>query len=82
MHLILKSLFHGLPVFPLLYSRWQLSIILLLVVALPYIKTKKLTYLYEEQRNRDHANEKELAKLKKVKNFWQSLTFDRILNWQ
>ena len=82
MHLILKAIFHGLPVFPLLYNRWQLSLILLLLVALPYIKTEKLTYLYEEQSRREGSSEKELARLKKLIKFWRSLTFDQIRNWR
>lgn len=82
MHLILKAIFHGLPVFPLLYNRWQLSLILLLLVALPYIKTEKLTCLYEEQSRREGSSEKELARLKKLINFWRCLTFEQIRNWR
>jgi len=78
MNLILKILFHGIPLIPLAEERWKLSLALLLLVALPYIKTKKLTYQYEELKRRDSENS-QLPSLAKTRRLWQSFTFSWLL---
>ena len=63
--LIIKTLIHSLPVAAIFYQRWSLVVILLLMAALPYIKTRKLA-----SRGQDPGKDC----------FWKKLTFDHIFN--
>lgn len=67
-------IFHCLPLVPLAYGRHYATAATLLLIALPYIKVKKLRVLRDEMR-RAGAPEMETEEIRKVMDRWQILTF-------
>lgn len=71
---------HLFPLVPLTLGYWYWALAAVLVVSLAYIKTKKMdvtiALLEEKGPGADREWwEKELAELKKLREFWRRLTF-------
>jgi len=77
MRKVLLVLFHALPLVPLVFGRWYAAAAALLVVALPYIKAKKLAVKIETVEGHPPSvrRTEELASLRGLQGFWKGLTF-------
>lgn len=70
----LRALLHISPVVPLVYGRLFLTLALILLVALAYIKTLKLRTQLDDAKARG-GDDKQIAGLERTLKFWRQLTF-------
>lgn len=70
----LRALLHISPVIPLVYGRLFLTLALILLVALAYIKTLKLRTQLEDAKARG-GDDKQIAGIERTLKFWRQLTF-------
>lgn len=74
--MFIKVLFHGIPLVGIILGRPILTVALLLLVVLPYIKVKKMSVQLEDTKLNHQPEAKEaIDKLETAKNFWKKLTF-------
>lgn len=66
---LFKVLFHLAPVYPLFWQGYYLSLAFLLLVAMPYIKIKKLTI------NLEDADDSQKPSLERARDFWRKFVF-------
>ena len=71
--MVFKTMFHLLPLVGVVLHRVNLILGLLLVVALPYIKVKKLENIISGQD--PSAGNKSRESLEKTLRFWKAFTF-------
>ena len=69
---ILRITFHLTPIIPLLNNYYIGSLICILLVLMPYIKTRKLENLYLQTKIK---NKPEAEKIKRTIKFWKFFTF-------
>lgn len=70
----LRAVLHISPVIPLVYGRLFLTLALILLVALAYIKTLKLRTQLDDAKARG-GDDKQIAGLERTLKFWRQLTF-------
>lgn len=70
----LRALLHISPVIPLVYGRLFLTLALILLVSLAYIKTLKLRTQLDDAKARG-GDDKQIAGLERTLKFWRQLTF-------
>lgn len=70
----LRLLLHLSPVLPLIYGRLYLTLAFVLLVALAYIKTLKLTTRLEDLKARG-ADAGKVTECQRTLKFWRQLTF-------
>lgn len=74
----LRLILHISPLIPLIYGRLFLTLAFILLVALAYIKTRKLRTQLEDLRARagdSDRDRKALSDCERTLNFWRQLTF-------
>jgi hypothetical protein len=74
--MILKIPFHMLPLIGVVLGRPKLVVALVLLVALPYIKVKKLSVQLDDVKTHDDPHKDQvIAKISSTRDFWKKLTF-------
>ena len=73
--LLLRIVVHITPIVPFFYGRTILAVILLLLVALFYIKSFKLQVILEDYKQRGLRDADELEKMERHIQRWRYLTF-------
>lgn len=76
---IILCLVYLLPFFCVFHGLYYLSLAMLLLALVPYIKAKKLRSQYQELQERD-PNGQELQSLNKAIEFWERLTIKGAFN--
>jgi len=71
---VAAGLFHLSPIVPFLFGYKFTGLAMILLVALAYIKTKKLTTELEDKKARQ-APLKLIQELERTRDFWWNLTF-------
>ena len=71
---LVKLAFHLLPFIPLLQKNYNVSLILLLIVFLPYIKVHKIERIYIDAQEKEGVD---LSSIEKALRRWRSFTFYR-----
>ena len=69
-----RVIFHLLPLVPLAFGYQWLAVAMILLVAVSYIKVKKIEQQIKDlsARSKDHV---EIEGLRNTRNFWLGLTF-------
>ncbi|SMF55478.1 hypothetical protein [Pseudobacteriovorax antillogorgiicola] len=69
----IRILFHCIPIVPVFFELYFLTVALVLLVAIFYVKTFKIGQQIEDFPK--DGSEEELQELKTLRNRWKSLTF-------
>jgi hypothetical protein len=70
-----RMLFHALPLGPLIYKRYLLVIAAILLIAIPYIKVKKLSIIRDQEKAKGGGGTQLHDEITRAIEKWRWLTF-------